>query len=185
MSAWIEIRYEAYGWCRNAVALLVSAWIEMSLWSWRGRFLARRTPCECVDWNRFGRPPQPRHRPSHSLWVRRLKYEIQEDLQGIVTCRTPCECVDWNTWSIYPFMSYVVVALLVSAWIEMTPNKWKWPWRSVALLVSAWIEMRGGWRVLRKATCRTPCECVDWNSSLFRIGIYSNSSHSLWVRGLK
>ena len=34
----------------------------------------------------------------------------------------------------------------------------------VALHVSAWIEMYIAYVTLEQKTCRTPCECVDWNS---------------------
>ena len=50
--------------------------------------------------------------------MRGLKYEIQEDLQGTVT-----------------------VALLVSAWIEISQRTYISDFNWVALLVSAWIEI--------------------------------------------
>ena len=84
-------------WLTHAVALLVSAWIEMvfskygrgcsvashSLWV-RGLKFAekikrlqaekRRTPCECVDWNKSFNTFSTHNFRSHSLWVRGLKY---------------------------------------------------------------------------------------------------------------
>ena len=55
------------------VALLVSAWIEISSMRPIAIKLFRRTPCECVDWNFLGKC-----------------------LTRFVLGRTPCECVDWN-----------------------------------------------------------------------------------------
>ena len=55
----------------------------------------------------------------------------------------------------------LMVALLVSAWIEISLPKRPRSTAKVALLVSAWIEIgvTVWFRVLPGS--RTPCECVD------------------------
>ena len=61
-----------------------------------------------------------------------------------------------------PFMTglWLVVALHVSAWIEILMNPLEKLLNEVALHVSAWIEMKKrGWSDERFS--RTPCECVD------------------------
>ena len=149
VSAWIEIGHSAPGLSCRLVALLVSAWIEMKNQQ-HEYFWKRRTPRECVDWNR--------------------------DIPLIVgcrICRTPRECVDWNP-APSPQCQATKVALLVSAWIEIglcpfrliglrcrTPREcvdWNiWSQfidrmkRNVALLVSAWIEIHAQ----KRNTCCT------------------------------
>ena len=49
MSAWIEINKEMEEFKGIAVALLVSAWIEISALGGQSRDRSRRTPRECVD----------------------------------------------------------------------------------------------------------------------------------------
>ena len=78
---------------------------------------------------------------SHSLWVRGLKFPALNEASNALASRTPCECVDWNIATAGRIVRTQVVALLVSAWIEM----------SFASSISS-IYIR-----------RTPCECVDWN----------------------
>ena len=56
---------------------------------------------------------------------------------------------------------YLFVALLVSAWIEITTLDNKLLGVLVALLVSAWIEIRVSSKGATVAGSRTPCECVD------------------------
>ena len=54
-----------------------------------------------------------------------------------------------------------IVALLVSAWIEIPPGPTTFNPLAVALLVSAWIEIQSNHRQHRKPGSRTPRECVD------------------------
>ena len=141
----------------------------------------RRTLCECVDWN-------------HTISAACLS----------IIGRTLCECVDWNihvnvkVWSaikshslwvrglkfIKPVVRRInnLVALLVSAWIEICAScneskKTKvallvrrglksssgifhsW-WPCVALLVSAWIEIAKHALASIFAWCRTPCDAL-------------------------
>ena len=122
------------------VALLVSAWIEIKNKSLELDGNKSRTPRECVDWNIL-------------LISLNLDYH---------SCRTPRECVDWNfsgTGWVFP----PLVALLVSAWIEISQQISNAVFPRVALLVSAWIE------ILHKLFLR----------------LYQARSHSSWVRGLK
>ena len=57
--------------------------------------------------------------------------------------------------------SSLFVALLVSAWIEITKPAADGSIVFVALLVSAWIEIKLDKRESDKLKRRTPCECVD------------------------
>ena len=144
-----------------------------------------RTPCECVDWNiEIGNATEA-YKSSHSLWVRGLK-----------------------SLKLMARMTFTLVALLVSAWIEINKARWKtvgW-WEShslwvrglkllltvwvlmlvfVALLVSAWIEILClNWYLINFYS-RTPCVCVDWNWNNNWFKQNTCKSHSLWVRGLK
>ena len=54
-----------------------------------------------------------------------------------------------------------MVALLVSAWIEIISTKQITVRIRVALLVSAWIEIAFITALTYLPTCRTPRECVD------------------------
>ena len=54
-----------------------------------------------------------------------------------------------------------MVALLVSAWIEIQTMKQANIYKFVALLVSAWIEITPVISVAVVSKCRTPRECVD------------------------
>ena len=100
-----------------AVALLVSAWIEIRVTASSDVLRNRRTPCECVDWNNHDREELSRvasRTPCECVdwnnmplqWIRikisRTPCEcvdwnyiglLANDCNG---CRTPCECVDWN-----------------------------------------------------------------------------------------
>ena len=49
VSAWIEIPAGCSSGGASAVALLVSAWIEIDFGSFEGIPENGRTPCECVD----------------------------------------------------------------------------------------------------------------------------------------
>ena len=100
-----------------------------------------RTPCECVDWNTGSSTYPCEITPSHSLWVRGLKFLPYHECvflklvallvsvwieifcwlerQIIRIGRTPCECVDWNVRTSVIYRFDLAVALLVSAWIEI------------------------------------------------------------------
>ena len=100
-----------------------------------------------------------------------------------------------------------IVALFVSAWIEMILQysgqllklgrtlcecvDWNMP-------VVPKIDLKNrrtlcecvDWNklailIMWQLTCRTLCECVDWNDRRSALSTRSEVSHSLWVRGLK
>ena len=54
-----------------------------------------RTPCGCVDWNRWWSLVQGPPRLSHPMWVRGLK-QLLNTACILKYSRTPCGCVDWN-----------------------------------------------------------------------------------------
>ena len=58
-------------------------------------------------------------------------------------------------------ITLAIVALLVSAWIEIACGYWSNILSDVALLVSAWIEMFPLALLTLVQVCRTPRECVD------------------------
>ena len=60
-----------------------------------------------------------------------------------------------------PVSLNVSVALLVSAWIEIDLQVPVVQWIRVALLVSAWIEINGNACIKEDLASRTPRECVD------------------------
>ena len=55
----------------------------------------------------------------------------------------------------------LVIALLVSAWIEMRRERMILFKSVIALLVSAWIEILSDFAASSALAYRTPCECVD------------------------
>ena len=141
----------------------MSAWIEIKDVFDSDVKLTCRTLCECVDWNgcevNFADIASPSHSlwvrglksfwmlaiwvafKSHSLWVRGLKYLKLERVGPIPGRRTPCECVDWNTKSGLAGIKSLLVALFVSAWIEIVVQNVILKMLKVALFVSAWIEI--------------------------------------------
>ena len=188
------------------VALFVSAWIEIILavshplldWShssWvrglksndkrRGKTTESRTLRECVDWNTNRQKKLLKKKKSHSSWVRGLKFN-SFFLMIVKRRRTLRECVDWNVsiftkddrfvvalfvsaWIEIKGLMQVIdptfVALFVSAWIEMFCGFFKCPHRGyVALFVSAWIEILTNLMNKPAELCRTLRECVDWNT---------------------
>ena len=79
------------------------------------------------------------------------------------TSRTPRECVDWNCHSPPLGVSIAIVALPVSAWIEML-----YPHNILAVSRSRTPRECVDWNLLTvdfllSFLCRTPRECVDWN----------------------
>ena len=130
-----------------------------------GWFSRRRTLHECVDWNNRLICWCRNWTKSHSTRVRGLKF--REENEGLKVEN---------------------VALYTSAWIEMICHSLIYTLIIVALLVSAWIEIRipssktslaqrshSSWvRGLKSDrlnfetaswASRTPRECVDWNGN--------------------
>ena len=160
----------------------MSAWIEIICRSWIFTTPFCRTPCECVDWNT-------------GLIL----------IVSFLNCRTPCECVDWNrctgrkdglyivalhvsAWieiiRFYNLDTFVNVALHVSAWIEILPLASQMGCYTVALHVSAWIEI-----LPDKINGLNPLVALHvsaWIEILHNWHRESSfASHSMWVRGLK
>ena len=228
MSAWIEITPTQKIIEDQAVALLVSAWIEICVITVSTRAIRSRTPRECVDWNNpilldrcAGICRTPREcvdwngtlssrgmlmRQSHSSWVRGLKsrfslFRISRSMSHSSWVRgLKCQRTTETDESAASHSSWVrglkcdpwpqcnralVVALLVSAWIEITEPELRTIVKIVALLVSAWIEIGNNSTGNYHTCCRTPRECVDWNNTnQVQKGRFGRS-HSSWVRGLK
>ena len=121
----------------------------------------RRTPCGCVDWNRYLFLFLIALMVSHPVWVRGLKPEGGRGSR-VQICRTPCGCVDWNiklnrlctrrnlshpvwvrglklTIGRIPDLDKTV-APRVGAWIETKSSTFFWNSGWVAPRVGAWIE---------------------------------------------
>ena len=123
---------------RREVALHVSAWVEISLfsvvgttgrshstwvrelkygWTLRKALSDGRTPRECVSWNSH-------YSTKWSKWQGRTPREcvswnpIRKHLELYPKCRTPRECVSWNTQR-KGTANRKRVALHVSAWVEI------------------------------------------------------------------
>ena len=141
------------------VALYMSAWIEIS------------KPSNLSPSNL-----------SHSTWVRGLKslghFQLRLD-----PCRTLHECVDWNMPAACDF-PVTVVALYMSAWIEIVKFGWWLRRRIVALYMSAWIEIPNyihyGWN---NSVALYMSAWIEISGATPKC--LANASHSTWVRGLK
>ena len=166
------------------VALYTSAWIEITVHSFRRCCQLRRTLHECVDWN-FLLLSVAGLMPCRTLhecvdWNIRLAIRIP-----FFARRTLHECVDWNfpsfsanhhvitshsirvrglkssrsNWSdVHP-----TVALYTSAWIEICRCGFHTRDQLVALYTSAWIEIIFDLISFTVFSSRTLHECVDWN----------------------
>ena len=119
-SALIEIGIPTDKATELNVALHASALIEiMCLTRACLHNCARRTPCECVDWNYVRGYVWGRQYKSHSMRVRWLKFSKKQTEWLEKARRTPCECVDWNIlFYVVPCM-LIPVALHASALIEI------------------------------------------------------------------
>ena len=184
MSAWIEINVNTHWGCGILVALFVSAWIEIANYHLLWLMKTSRTLCECVDWNKDLEIVLKLLVQSHSLWVRGLK-----SLKTLVALAPLVSHSLWvrglKFYSNLENLFELVVALFVSAWIEINIKHSIAKTNPVALFVSAWIEISTLTLRYDPPLSRTPCECVDWNLLNQSYAGLIISSHSLWVRGLK
>ncbi len=117
VSAWVEIVQKVFWRDIAQVALHVSAWVEIFT-SWTN-----------VNQSR-----------SHSTWVRELKFRLFH-ITAYSPSRTPRECVSWNVVILNVAIDTIIVALHVSAWVEIWQGKSRPEWKCVALHVSAWVEI--------------------------------------------
>ena len=184
MSAWIEISGATPKCLANAVALYMSAWIEIN---------------SSPEWNAST--------SSHSTWVRGLKctccsisnkfdivalymsawIEISGSFEFAFTVirRTLHECVDWN---FIHKLRFKARNKSHSTWVRGLKFLMKWKQQTitpVALYMSAWIEIFNPKAIIEEKIRRTLHECVDWNKKFAPIFIQIIESHSTWVRGLK
>ena len=121
-----------------------------------------RTPRECVDWN-----------------------VVKAFIAVLISAsRTPRECVDWNSYGGRWLQEHVMSH---SSWVRGL--KWNTGAikKSSSESHSSWVrglKCNGHIHIRCVTVCRTPRECVDWNSDERKQPFFI-TSHTSWVRGLK
>ena len=121
------------------VALHVSAWIEISRRICTIQRYRSRTPCECVDWNANHIHTGRWLYMSHSMWVRGLKWD-------------KILCDFWQSLSHSMWVRGLKSSLTGSLTTSLQSH-------------SMWVRGLKYFNAPNSIcyTCRTPCECVDWN----------------------
>ena len=143
VSAWIEMIVFSIGSLYRLSRTLTGAWIEILLLGLIQLVVPRRTLHGCVDWNL-----------------------VKACLVGIILRRTLRGCVDWNS-----SFKVLIFICMMSHSPGMRGLKYGWRRKAkiyhyVALPVSAWIEIWEEWEKMKGLNCRILRGCVDWNKTL-------------------
>ena len=186
----------------------MGAWIEIRQTYSNDWWWSCRTLYGCVDWNFFSAfffSQIHNVAPFMGAWIEIID---KDPIKGGGSSRTLYGCVDWNvvSWIIYVWNYFSRTLYGCVDWNFFKQNIisvifWSHPlWvrglkyhiypadeypELVAPFMGAWIEIPEEYTTISDLTRRTLYGCVDWNSR--RIYDYQrlNSSHPLWVRGLK